>query len=477
MKKHLLANLPNILLVLLLVSPAYSDTIARPTKSFGGTSFVDGVIPLASDFNGDINTVVNDYNGNITNVNIAASAAIAGSKILPNFTTNPDITNAAPCYKIIESDQAADTKRWDICVSASLWELRVVDDAGSTTRTPISVARATGNTSWFGKFILYNNAAPTDGQLLVGNTAGVRFDAATLTGTTNQVTVTNGAGTITLATPQSIHTGATPTFSSLTLSGLTANSFLYSGTAGLLTTTIAPTNGQLLVGSTGAAPVVAAITGTANQVTVTNGAGTITLSTPQSIAAASDVTFNSAILSANTASSFLYSDASKKVQSTSAPTNGQLLIGSTGVIPVVATITAGTNIAITNGAGSITVGVTGSVTGTLTAGTAVSLTSLSVNQTFGPTAHGLGARPKFFEFIITCTSADAGYSANDVLDVTSAVLDSSNNASFSILKDATNVTVTITNGTALTIPHFSTRAATAIDGTKWTGTLTPYKLN
>ena len=45
----------------------------------------------------------------------------------------------------------------------------------------------------------------------------------------------------------------------------------------------AATNGQLPIGSTGADPVLAALTGTADQITVTNGAGTITLSTPQSI--------------------------------------------------------------------------------------------------------------------------------------------------------------------------------------------------
>lgn len=42
----------------------------------------------------------------------------------------------------------------------------------------------------------------------------------------------------------------------------------------------AATNGQLPIGSTGADPVLATITGTANEVTVTNGAGTITLSIP-----------------------------------------------------------------------------------------------------------------------------------------------------------------------------------------------------
>jgi hypothetical protein len=39
--------------------------------------------------------------------------------------------------------------------------------------------------------------------------------------------------------------------------------------------------------------------------------------------------------------------------------NGQLIIGSSGVNPVAATLTAGTNISITNGAGTITIAATG----------------------------------------------------------------------------------------------------------------------
>ena len=41
-------------------------------------------------------------------------------------------------------------------------------------------------------------------------------------------------------------------------------------------------------------------------------------------------------------------------------TNGQLIIGSTGALPVASTLTAGTNISITNGAGSITIAATNS---------------------------------------------------------------------------------------------------------------------
>lgn len=55
-------------------------------------------------------------------------------------------------------------------------------------------------------------------------------------------------------------------------------------------------------------------------------------------------------------------------------TNGQLAIGSTGADPVAATLTAGTGVSITNGAGSITINAVGSgmtwtvVTGTSQAG-------------------------------------------------------------------------------------------------------------
>lgn len=52
------------------------------------------------------------------------------------------------------------------------------------------------------------------------------------------------------------------------------------------------TDGQLLIGSTGAAPIGAVITGTSNQITVTNGAGSIALSLPQDITTTSDVTFD-----------------------------------------------------------------------------------------------------------------------------------------------------------------------------------------
>ncbi len=59
----------------------------------------------------------------------------------------------------------------------------------------------------------------TNGQLLIGNTTGNTLTKATLTGTANQVIVTNGTGSITLSTPQDIGTASSPTFGGLILTG------------------------------------------------------------------------------------------------------------------------------------------------------------------------------------------------------------------------------------------------------------------
>jgi hypothetical protein len=61
------------------------------------------------------------------------------------------------------------------------------------------------------------NGSFTDGQLLIGKTTGNTLAKATLSGTANQIIVTNGSGSITLSTPQSIAATNSPTFAGLTL--------------------------------------------------------------------------------------------------------------------------------------------------------------------------------------------------------------------------------------------------------------------
>lgn len=102
----------------------------------------------------------------------------------------------------------------------------------------------------------------------------------------------------TARTTLGLGTGNNVTFANLTISGQLAVSslipfaFLYADAiSGIASTPSAPLNGQLLIGSSGVAPVRANLLGTVNQVSVTNGAGSITLGTAQSIGATSSPTF------------------------------------------------------------------------------------------------------------------------------------------------------------------------------------------
>ncbi len=63
-----------------------------------------------------------------------------------------------------------------------------------------------------------------------------------------------------------------------------------------------------------------------------------------------------------TAHSVLLGHGTSAVTALGAATNGQLVIGSGGADPVLATITAGTGVSISNGAGSITISATGTST-------------------------------------------------------------------------------------------------------------------
>lgn len=84
------------------------------------------------------------------------------------------------------------------------------------------IAAYTGNG---GKLVRINSGATaqeamalgTANQVLGMNAGATAYEHKTLTGTANQVTVTQGVGTVTFSTPQDLHTGASPTFNSMTL--------------------------------------------------------------------------------------------------------------------------------------------------------------------------------------------------------------------------------------------------------------------
>lgn len=173
----------------------------------------------------------------------------------------------------------------------------------------------------------YTLSTPQD----IASTSNVTFNSSTLSGlTASQLVATNGSKTLqTLTTAtypslteisyvkgvtSSIQTQlnakgvgsvtsvgmSVPTFLSVSGSPITTSGTLavsLSGTALPVlnggTGHTSYTNGQLLIGSTSGNTLVSStLTGTENQVNVTNGAGSITLSLPQDITTTSDVIFN-----------------------------------------------------------------------------------------------------------------------------------------------------------------------------------------
>lgn len=152
---------------------------------------------------------------------------------------------------------------------------------------------------------------PLNGQLLIGNTAGKKYNLNTLTAGSG-IGVTNGAGTIGIA-----NTGV---LSNVAGTGISVSS----------------ATGNVTVANTG----------------VLSFSGGSTGLTP-----------NTATTGAVTLAGTLDVDNGGTGQTTY--TNGQLLIGNTtGNTLTKATLTAGTGIAITNGTGSISVATTGTVTTT-----------------------------------------------------------------------------------------------------------------
>jgi hypothetical protein len=253
-----------------------------------------------------------------------------------------------------------------------------------------------------------DTSTAADGQILIGNGAGLSLGTITggtgitvtnaagaitidvdntelvtsVTGTANQITATPTVGDVALSIPSAfIAPGSIRATTTLTVDTLTPNASVYATTGGQLVSTAALTNGQILIGSTGNAPVAGTITG-GTGVTVTNAAGTITIDVDDTevvtsfsaggtgftpVAATSgDVVLGGTLNPANGGTGI----------DTSGATNGQVLIGN-GTGLSLATLTAGTGIGIANGAGSITLtngGVTGFSLNTVTSADAAVLT-------------------------------------------------------------------------------------------------------
>lgn len=174
------------------------------------------------------------------------------------------------------------------------------------------------------------------------------------------------------------------------LDGLTQNGLLYYS-EGVFKTLVAATNGQLPIGSTSAAPVLAEITGVANETDVTVGAGTITIGLVNPLIVAKGGTGAATL----TDHGILLGSGTGAVTPLGVADDGKIPIGSAGANPVLAEITGTANqITSTPGAGSITL----SLSDPLIASGAVTVSGLSINTVAKTTAYTAAAT----DDVITC---------------------------------------------------------------------------
>jgi hypothetical protein len=249
-----------------------------------------------------------------------------------------------------------------------------------------------------------STATPTDGQILIGN--GTNYSLSTLSagtaigitnaagsitinntgvtslsGTANQVTVSGSTGAVTLGLP-----GDVTIANSLTVSTLTPNAAVYIGTGGLLTSTTALTDGQILVGSTGNPPTPTTITA-GTGISVTNTAGSITIATTTGSHVTSfsggttGLTPNTATTGAVTLGGTL-AVANGGSGLTSLGTANQVLgVNAAGTAAEYKTIAAGTGMSVVDGANVITLNNTGVTSVALTAPSIFTVTGSPVTTT------------------------------------------------------------------------------------------------
>ena len=146
-----------------------------------------------------------------------------------------------------------------------------------------------------------------NGQIPIGDGSGDP-QLATISGTSNQIDVTNGAASITLSLSSSyvgqtsittLGTIATGTWEGTDIgvahggtgvSTLTDGGILLGSGTGAITALASDLNGHIPIGDGSGDPVLATISGTSNQVDVTNGAGSITLSLSSSYVGQTSIT-------------------------------------------------------------------------------------------------------------------------------------------------------------------------------------------
>lgn len=172
-----------------------TNTPSTIVKRDGSGNFAAGTITA---------NLTGTASGNVTSVALAAPPefSISGSPVTSSGTlTLAWVNESANTVLAGPTSGGASTPAFRALVAADIPNI----DAGKITTGILPVARGGTGTG----------STPTNGQLLIGN--GTNYTLATITGTTNQVNVAIGSGSIALSLPQDIATSSSPSFNALQL--------------------------------------------------------------------------------------------------------------------------------------------------------------------------------------------------------------------------------------------------------------------
>jgi hypothetical protein len=286
------------------------------TATYPSTATATGTILRADGTNWVATTATYPNTTSINHILYSSAANVigeiadtVGGVLVSNNTGVPSmLANPSDNYRVLQSKNAA-IPEWSVAAyphtagaSGTLmqsdgtdWTNTQATYPGSTNKNHIlysSANNTVGEISTQKNAVLVsdNQSTPqwsgslSDGQIIIGKTNDLPA-AASITGS-GSITVTPGANSITISSSASgtVNSGTANQLAyyattGSAVSGLsTANSAtLVTSSTGVPSWTSSMTNGQILIGSTGATPVPATITGTLG-ITVTNGAGTITIS-------------------------------------------------------------------------------------------------------------------------------------------------------------------------------------------------------
>ena len=274
----------------------------------------------------NINSATATFGSGNATISVGSSVLAAGKAVAGTGTVA--YTNIAFSY----ASTIDNTLTQSIALSTAPWFSTRVKQGISLTAPGSGLLEVNAS----GRLNRYNDAAPTNGQVLIGDTAAGYWKAGTIAGSA-PVAVTNGAGTISIGL-----TGAVSAANGGTgQTSYAVGDLLYASAATTVSKLADVATGNALIsGGVGVAPSYGKIgltTHVSGTLAVGNGGTGITTT----------------------------------------PANGQIPIGN-GTTYAAATLTAGTGIAVTNGAGSITVAASN-------AAGVQPITTIAVNTTLGTT--------------------------------------------------------------------------------------------